>query len=107
MGDPYNKTSDTSKNVGDNWEGIDMPRKIEEGSHVRLVGLPEWLLKDLPEEERREMRSFVGRNAVVQQIDSAGYFWIGFGFTTETEDAAHYTGHNFCVTREFLELIDD
>lgn len=49
------------------------------------------------------MRAFVGQSAVVCEVDSHGYFWLGFGSTTEAGDSAHYSGHSFGVPREFIE----
>ena len=82
-----------------------MPSAIKVGSLVKLLGIPEWLIHDLPESERAEMLGFVGRHAVVTEIDGAGYFWLGFGLTVETGDVADYSGHSFCVTDEFLERV--
>jgi hypothetical protein len=88
-------------------EGIEMRRDIQVGDRVRLLGLPDWLLHDLPEREQVEMRAFVGQCAVISKVDAYGYFWIGFGNTVEIADIADYSGHSFCVPREFLAIEDD
>jgi len=80
-----------------------MTTEIRKGARVRLLGLPEWLTHDLPVDEQQEMRAFVGRCAVVSEVDSHGYFWLGFGSTVEGESSAHYSGHSFAVPREFIE----
>jgi len=62
---------------------------------------------DLPENEQEELRTFIGQSAVVSDIDSHGYFhgyfWLGFGNTTQADDSASYSGHSFCVPRAFIE----
>jgi hypothetical protein len=80
-----------------------MVSDIRVGDRVKLLGLPDWLTHDLPESEQVEMRAFVGQSAVVSEIDDHGYFWLGFGSTTDLDDSAHYSGHSFCVPREFID----
>ncbi|MBT2336532.1 hypothetical protein J7E49_21795 [Variovorax paradoxus] len=75
------------------------------GNHVRLISLPEWLTHDLPIDEQVEMRTFIGQIAIVREIDSHGYIWIGFGTTSEDSDDARYSGHSFGVPLECIELI--
>jgi hypothetical protein len=76
---------------------------IRVGDRVKLLDLPDWLIHDLPESEQVEMRAFIGQCAVVSEIDAYGYFWLGFGCTVEVGDVAYYSGHSFCVPREFIE----
>ena len=78
--------------------------EIDIGDVVRLLSIPQWLIRDLPEDEQRDMIAFVGSTAVVTEIDDHGYYWIGFGKTIEITDSAHYSGHSFCVPRECLQL---
>jgi hypothetical protein len=80
-----------------------MTLDIGVGDRVLLLGLPDWLTHDLPESEQEEMRAFVGQSAVVSEVDSHGYYWLGFGSTTEAGDSAHYSGHSFGVPREFID----
>ena len=80
-----------------------MTTNIRVGTRVRLLGLPDWLTHDLPESEQDEMRGFIGQAAIVSEIDAHGYYWIGFGGTTDAEDGASYSGHSFGVPVEFLE----
>lgn len=84
---------------------VDVDSDVRVGDRVRLLGIPDWLAHDLPEEEQAEIRSYVGGDAVVCEIDAYGYFWIGFGFLNESSGVANYSGHSFCVTREFLEKL--
>jgi hypothetical protein len=60
-------------------------------------------LQDLPSEEQDEIRAFIGQTAVVDEIDQQGNFWLEFGTTVESDDAAHYSGHTFGVPRAFIE----
>lgn len=82
-----------------------MTSEIRAGDHVRLLGLPDWLVSELPPSEQEELRAFVGQSAIVSEVDSYGYFWLGFGGTTESADSSHYSGHSFCVPRAFIELV--
>jgi hypothetical protein len=51
-----------------------MTAEIRKGDRVRLLGLPNWLTQDLPVDEQEEMRAFIGRSAVVGEVDLHGYF---------------------------------
>lgn len=82
-----------------------MDYEIRVGDRVKLLSLPDWLTHDLPETEQVEMRAFIGQSAIVSEIDAHGYFWLGFGTTFEEGDSARYSGHSFCVSREFIEQI--
>ncbi len=81
-----------------------MASDIRVGDYVRLINLPDWLMQDLPEDEQKEMRAFIGQYAVVSEIDDYGYYWLGFGNTTEENDLSHYAGHSFCVPKEFIKI---
>ena len=82
-----------------------MNRDINVGDRVKIIGVPGWLIHDLPEDEKAEIVACIGSIAVVSDIDSHGYFWLGFGIATEENDTAYYKGHSFCVSREFLKKI--
>ena len=80
-----------------------MIQNIRVGDRVKLLSLPDWLTNDLPTSEQTEMRALVGQVTVVSEIDSYGYFWLGFGGTTEVDEDARYSGHSFGVPRESIE----
>jgi hypothetical protein len=82
-----------------------MGNDIQLGSRVKLLGLPNWLVHDLPESEQIEICSYIGQSATVMEIDGYGYLWLGFGLTIESGDTAYYNGHSFAVPREFVELL--
>jgi hypothetical protein len=84
-----------------------MKDEVPIGSRVRLTHLPEWLWHDLPESEQAEMHACIGQITIVQEIDSYGYLWIGFGATTSDDQGARYSGHSFGVPRECLELVQE
>ncbi|QIL71325.1 hypothetical protein G7048_13705 [Diaphorobacter sp. HDW4B] len=78
---------------------------IQVGSTVQLLSLPDWLIHDLPIDEQREMFTFIGKQAIVEQIDSHGYVWIGFGSAQDCGDTAHCSGHSFGVPASCLQLV--
>ena len=69
-----------------------------------LLGLPAWLLHDLPKDEQVELAGYVGKVVQVQKVDSYGYVWLGLGSTSEYADHSIYGGHSFCVPPEFVKL---
>ncbi len=79
--------------------------RISPEDQVRLINVPDWLIHDLPQDEQAEILSFIGRITQVTEIDSYGYFWVGFGHTTVDSDGSKYNGHSFCVPRDCLEKI--
>ncbi|MBZ0091380.1 MAG: hypothetical protein K8F27_04050 [Sulfuricellaceae bacterium] len=78
--------------------------KINVGDRVKLIGVPDWLLNDLPEDEKSEIAGCIGRTAIVSEIDIYGYFWLGFGNSVDKDDSTSYSGHTFCIPREYLQL---
>lgn len=90
--------------VNNTREGADMEDNIHVGDRVRLIGLPDWLIHDLPEEEQIEMKEFIGQCATVNKIDAYGYIWIGFSHTVEVGETAYCSGHEFGVPKDFLSL---
>ena len=82
-----------------------MKKKIKLGDYVKLVELPEWLIHDLPDDEKAQIVSYIGKTAVITEIDNYGYYWLGFGVVTEGAVNASYIGHSFCVTDDCLKLV--
>jgi len=72
------------------------------GDKVMLIGIPDWLIHDLPPDEQSEMLAYIGSVLIVESIDEYGYFWLGFGCVTEDEQSSYCTGHSFCVQKEYL-----
>lgn len=77
----------------------------KEGDSVKLLGLPDWLLHDLPKDEQSEIVAFVGQTATVTEVDAHGYVWLGFGSTTGSGEQANYSGHSFCVPSNFIQAV--
>jgi hypothetical protein len=75
------------------------------GDTVKLIAIPAWLVDDLPVEEQEQIRSFVGHQSTVQEVDKFGYVWVGFGSTKDHSDmdSARYSGHSFAVPPDCLE----
>lgn len=89
----------------DTLEDVDMKTPFSKGSTVRIIGIPDWLINDLPEDEKREISSFIGQEAVIEKIDQYGYIWVGFGSSTEIKNISYYSGHSFAITEEYLQII--
>lgn len=85
--------------------GVDMTTHYKAGDSVKLTGLPDWLLHDLPQDEQLELLTFVGQAATVTEVDAHGYIWLGFGSTIVSGEAANYSGHSFCVPPEFVQAV--
>ena len=82
-----------------------MAEAIRVGDRVKLLGVPDWLIHDLPVDEQREILGFVGCTTHVTAIDVHGYPWIGFGETVEDESGARYGGHSLCIPVDMLERL--
>ena len=84
-----------------------MNKQFRIGARVRLLGMPHWLIHDLPEEEQEDMRSFVGKTTTIQGIDAWGYYWVGFSLPPVIDDEGYRCcGHDFAITADFLEPAD-
>lgn len=75
------------------------------GDYVKLIDLPDWLLKDIPDDEVAEIIECIGKVAQITEIDKFGYYWIGFGVEKIQGEYSHYSGHSFCVERHNIKLI--
>jgi len=73
------------------------------GDEVVFIKAPDWLLRDLPHDEQREILAFVGQTATIIDIDKFGYLWIGFGSQVESGEESTYSGHSFAVTADCLK----
>ena len=76
------------------------------GQQIRLARIPDWLVHDLPQEERAQIEERLGTVFEVTEIDSNGYVWMGFGSTVEEAALGNvYRGQTFCVTPDCVEVI--
>lgn len=80
-------------------------RELCVGDRVKLIDVPDWLIRDLPDDEKQEIIACVGKEALIDRVDNAGYYWLGFGVTAEEGGAAYYSGHSFCVPSECLQVV--
>jgi len=74
------------------------------GDEVVFIKAPAWLLRDLPDDEQREILAFVGRAVTIIDIDKFGYLWIGFGSQVDCGAESTYSGHSFAVTADCLKM---
>jgi hypothetical protein len=80
---------------------------IKVGDTVEILSLPDWLLSDLPNEERLFIEGLLGMRMIVAEIDRYGYYWMGSGKYSEIDgDSVRYSGHSFCVPAECLKKIE-
>jgi hypothetical protein len=71
---------------------------LSAGDFVEIKRIPDWLLKDLPDDEQKELRACVGMILEIEKIDEQdNYVWVGFGSTKDVGDASHYSGHSFVL----------
>jgi hypothetical protein len=75
------------------------------GDYVKLTSVPDWLVHDLPPDEKSEIQACIGKILAIEEIDNNGYYWLGFGNTVEDGQNAYYSGHSFCVSKECLQKI--
>lgn len=95
--------------VSDTQEDADVSRAIRIGSRVRLLHVPDSLIHDLPSDEQVEIRSFVGQESRIDDIDAHGFFWVSFGRGEPDpldQGSWRCSGHSFSVTGDCLELIE-
>jgi len=76
--------------------------KFKVGDSVRVLFVPDWLLNELPISEQEDIRSYVGRQATVMEVDAYGYAWVGFGLSEMSEGECRYSGHSFALTDDCL-----
>jgi hypothetical protein len=81
-----------------------MTQKIKVGSVVTLIDLPDWMVLDLPEDEQKELRAFVGTTSVVYDIDAYGYPSICSRFVEQREDGVYHGGPGFSASLESLQV---
>lgn len=72
------------------------------GEKVKIVKIPESLVRDLPEDEIQEMRRCEGRVFKIEKIDANGLLWFGFGHSKNLKDRTHYSGHSFCLEPKYV-----
>ncbi|MDE0855363.1 MAG: hypothetical protein OSA97_13175 [Nevskia sp.] len=56
---------------------------VQTGDRVRVVNIPESLLRDLPEEDRIRLKAQRGEIVTVLELMPHGYLWLSFADGTE------------------------
>ena len=75
------------------------------GQTVKVLEIPDWLVRDLLQGEREAILARKGAVMVVEDIDGYGYIWLGFGTTVEDEDGATFRGQSFCLPPECVACV--
>ena len=52
-------------------------QRIMVGSEARILSIPQWLTKDLPDEDVARLKAQEGRIMRVLEVDAHGYVWFG------------------------------
>jgi hypothetical protein len=76
--------------------------QFEVGDRVTILRIPESLVRDLPEDEKVEMKSCKGKTFKVEKVDDHGFLWFGFGTSKNLRDRTHYSGHSFCLEAKYV-----
>jgi hypothetical protein len=56
---------------------------IQAGDRVRVNAIPDWLLRDLPEEDQERLKAHKGKIVTVLELMPHGYLWLSFADGTE------------------------
>lgn len=56
---------------------------VQAGDHVRVVNIPDWLLRDLSEEERARLKGQRNKVVTVLELMPSGYLWLSFADGTQ------------------------
>jgi hypothetical protein len=59
---------------------------ISVGDNVVILVIPEWLVHDLPQQEAEHIKSCVGEETIVREIDRYGYLWVHVVTSDSNED---------------------
>jgi hypothetical protein len=80
-----------------------MIQDYKKGDRVKLMSVPDWLVGDLPANEKQHILECVGKVMTISEVDKYGYYWVGFGEYKTIGDDANYYGHSFCVPPDCLQ----
>ncbi|MFT3736347.1 MAG: hypothetical protein QM776_15235 [Rhodocyclaceae bacterium] len=59
--------------------------RIKTGDRVRVLNIPEWLLRDLPADDQKRLESQKGAVVDVLELMPHGYLWLSFSNGHEGE----------------------
>ncbi|MEW6585494.1 MAG: hypothetical protein AB1442_07745 [Nitrospirota bacterium] len=75
--------------------------KVHIGSMVKVLSIPEWLLKNQSEEDAHRLNKMVGQVFEIYEIDEYGGAWVQMWFEgTNSEKISH----SLSLDREEMEL---
>jgi len=78
-------------------------RRVEVGTHVRLLKIEGNLLNDVPEEEFNDLRSMIGQVFIVSEIDEYGSAWIEKSWELSPGEIH---GHSIALGASEMEVVD-
>jgi len=77
------------------------------GDKVRLLGVPDWLLNGLLEEEQVNIISCIWEVFEVEEIEEDGYIWLGDkSFIEIWDDGVMHGRPTFCITKEYIKKVE-
>lgn len=83
-------------------EPADQP-KFAVGEEVEILGVPDWLVSDLPKNERDAIFGCIGKTMRVTEIDEFGGIWVGFGESRLlTTGDLEYRGQCFVIAPDCI-----
>ena len=56
------------------------------GDRVRVLGIPDWLVHNLPEEDVENLRAQIGQIHQILELQPGGYVWLSGWFALEPCD---------------------
>jgi hypothetical protein len=80
-------------------------KMIKVGAPVRLVRIPDGLIRDLPIGDALAITRRLGQATTIQEIDLDGSIWIGFGEMHDTDGEGTYVGNSFIVPEDCLDFL--
>ena len=67
---------------------------LKEGDSVKILVIPDWLIKDLAEESIQAVKACEGSVMSIYEMDSYGYAWVE---TVTLSNDSEYKSNSFCM----------
>lgn len=77
--------------------------RVKVGSTIRLLKLSSFFLDSLPEEERAEIETMIGKIFSVYEIDDCGMAWIEYWCKSPNDGSS--ASHSFGLSAHEFELV--
>ena len=68
--------------------------RIIEGDTVKILHIPDWLLKDLDEESVVAVKACESTSMKIYEMDSYGFAWVE---TVTLQTESEYSSNSFCM----------